>query len=166
MNGYCGSILRVDLTRWQSINAEPLSLGQAEAYMGGRGLSICQLFKELSPFVDPLSKENNVYIFSGPICGTAVPYSSRYTLVTKSPLTQTYTRSLSGGQFSAALKYAGYDGLIIEGKAQQPCYLVLEGSQSKLLDASHLWGMTSRGHGRLAALQSSRLQLALYRTGG
>jgi aldehyde:ferredoxin oxidoreductase len=143
MNGYCGSILRVDLTSG-GISEDPLSLNQAKAYIGGRGLSISHLFKELPPAVDPLSKENRVYIFSGPICGTAVPYSSRYTLVTKSPLTQTYTRTLSGGQFSAALKYAGYDGLIIEGKAQQPCYLVLEGNQAKLLDASHLWGMTSR----------------------
>ena len=142
MDGYCGQILRVDLTD-QTCTPEPIDELLIEGYLGGRGMAVRFIYDEILPQQDPLGEGNKIFIFTGPINGTAVPYSSRYVITTKSPLTRTYTRSLSGGQFSATLKYAGYDGMVIQGRSNSPVYIWIEDGLAEIRDAAHLWGLTT-----------------------
>lgn len=142
MDGYCGQILRVELTVQKCVS-EPLNRPLIEGFIGGRGFAARFMYDEIEPQIEPLSEGNKIFIFTGPINGTAIPYSSRYVIATKSPLTRTYTRSLSGGQFSAILKYAGYDGIVIQGVSLSPSYLWIEDGTAEIRDAAHLWEKTT-----------------------
>lgn len=137
--GYTGNILRVNLTRKSAI-VEPLNYREAQRFIGGRGLAAKILFDEVNPGVDPLGQENKLIFATGPVTGTLVPGSSRYVIVTKSPETKLFLDSYAGGYFPAEIKYAGYDGIIIEGKAKKPTYLWINDNNVELRDASHLWG--------------------------
>jgi aldehyde:ferredoxin oxidoreductase len=137
-----GRVLRVDLSN-QTIHAEPLREDLALAYVGGRGLTIGYLFEELVPGVDAMGPENVIIFAPGPSCGTAIPGSQRWTVAAKSPLTGFIGDSNCGGGFGLGLKCAGYDALIIEGRAESPVYLLLDGNVAVLRDARHLWGMTT-----------------------
>jgi aldehyde:ferredoxin oxidoreductase len=143
VNGYCGKILRANLTE-KTTRVVPVAREMALGYIGGRGFASRMMYDDLKPGVDPLGADNNIYVLTGPINGTAVPYSSRYVVATKSPLTGTYTRSLSGGEFSAQLKYTGFDGIVIEGQSDKLVYLCLENGSAEIRDAGNLWGMTTR----------------------
>ena len=123
--GYIGQIARIDLTH----NAvEPMKLPHrlSNQYIGGRGLAAYYLYTELKSWVKPLSSENIIAIFTGPLNGTITPYTPKYVVATLSPLTNTITRSLAGGLWAAELKYAGFDGLLIEGASKSPVYLEVE----------------------------------------
>ena len=122
MNGWMGTILRVDLTSGEIIK-EPLDQKLARDYVGGRGLAVKMLFDEMKFDCDPLGSENILIFINGPLTITGVLSSGRYMVVTKSPLTGTICSSNSGGYFPAAFKTAGYDALIFTGKAKRPSYL-------------------------------------------
>lgn len=139
MHAWKGEIIRVDLTRG-SIKKEPLNMSWAKAFIGARGLGVRYMFEEVDPRVDPLSPDNKLIIGSGPLTGTYAPSGGRYTIVTKSPLTGTIASANSGGSFGPELKFAGYDMIIIEGKAAKPVYLSIHNDQVALHDARHLWG--------------------------
>ncbi|MEM3652151.1 MAG: aldehyde ferredoxin oxidoreductase N-terminal domain-containing protein, partial [Nitrososphaerales archaeon] len=118
--GYCSKLLRVNLTS-QTASEEPLNESDVERFIGGRGLGAKILFDEVKEGVEPLSPENKLIITTGPLTGTRVPTSTnRFVITTKSPLTGIYGFSVSGGAFGLELKKAGYDGLVIEGKANKP----------------------------------------------
>jgi len=138
--GYHGKILRVDL-RDGRISTESLDQNLARDYVGGRGLGSAILWNELPPQTDPLSPENMLILATGPLNGTGAALSSRYEMVTKSPLTNTILSANSGGRFPIALKRTGFDLVIIEGAAQQPCYLWVDDEKTELRDASGVWGM-------------------------
>lgn len=137
--GYTGNILRVNLTK-KSSTVESLDYREARRFVGGRGLAAKLLFDELQPGIDPLGPENKLIFATGPVTGTIVPGSSRCVIVTKSPETKLFLDSYAGGYFPAEIKYAGYDLIIIEGKAEKPTYLWIDDSSVELRDASHLWG--------------------------
>ncbi len=137
--GYTGKILRVDLTG-ERVTVEPLDYGEARRFIGGRGLAAKILFDELPSGTEPLSPENKLIFATGPLTGTLVPGSSRYVIVTKSPETRLFLDSYAGGYFPAEIKYAGYDVIIIEGKAGKPIYLWIDDDNVEFRDASHLWG--------------------------
>lgn len=139
MYGYAGKIIRVNLTN-QTIKVEDLKADWAKRFLGGRGLASRYLFEEIDPKVDPFSPENKLIITTGPLTGTSVPTGGRYMVVTKSPLSETIACSNSGGFFGAELKIAGYDMIIVEGKAEKPVYLAIEDEKIEIKDASHLWG--------------------------
>ncbi len=139
MNGYCGKLLRVDLTNG-TVKTEPLDMAAAGKFIGGRGLGTYYLTKEVDPQVDALSPANKLILLTGPMTGAPVPTSARYMAVTKSPLTGTVASSNSGGQWGAELKFAGYDGIIIEGKSAKPVYLTIRDEKVELLDATAYWG--------------------------
>jgi len=139
---YNGKILRVNLSDG-SCKTEELCLDLAKKFIGGRGLGTKLYMDEVCPKVDPLSPENKVVIITGPLTGTAVPTGSRYMVVTKSPLTGMIACSNSGGKWGASLKYAGYDAIIIEGKASKPTYINIVDDKVEILDASGLWGTAS-----------------------
>ena len=139
MHGYCGTILRVNLTSGE-ISKESLDPASAMKFIGGRGLGSYVLSREVDPKVDPFSPDNKICLSTGPLTGTSAPAGSRYMVVTKSPLSGTIASSNSGGFWGPELKYAGYDMVILEGKAPKPCYLSIKDDQVELRDAGHCWG--------------------------
>jgi aldehyde:ferredoxin oxidoreductase len=140
VTSYKGKILRVNLTDRTS-KVEDLDMCLAKKFVGGRGLGTKILFDEVDPMVDPLSPENKVIIANGPLTGAAVPTGCRYMVVTKSPLNNRIASSNSGGIWGAKLKYAGFDALILEGKADVPVYLnIVDDKVVEFLDAGDLWG--------------------------
>ncbi|CDF57644.1 aldehyde ferredoxin oxidoreductase family protein [Thermobrachium celere] len=139
MFGYRGKILRVNLTTGE-IKKEILDMELAKKYIGGRGLATKLYYDEVGANVEPFDENNKLLIVTGPLTGTAAPTGGRYMVVTKSPLTGTIACSNSGGFFGAELKSAGYDVIIIEGKAKSPVYISIEDDSVEIKDASHLWG--------------------------
>jgi aldehyde:ferredoxin oxidoreductase len=137
--GYTGKVLRVDLNKKTS-TVEPLDYREAHRFIGGRGLAAKLLFDELPLGADPLGPENKLVLATGPLTGTLVPGSNRYVIVTKSPETNLFLDTYAGGDFSGEIKYAGYDLIIIEGKAEKPTYLWIDDSNVELREATHLWG--------------------------
>jgi aldehyde:ferredoxin oxidoreductase len=142
MHGWCGKILRVDLSRG-TITAEKLDPRVARDFIGGRGFGIYYLRKEVDPQCDPLGPQNKIIMAAGPLTGTAAPTGARYVVTTKSPLTGAITCANSGGNFPAELKQSGHDGLIIEGVSAKPVYLWIDGDRAELRPAEHLWGKST-----------------------
>jgi len=139
MNGWTGKILRVDLTSGE-INEETVDPRVARDYVGGRGLGIYYLNKEMDPTVDPLHPDNMMCLFTGPLTGTRAATGARYMIMTKSPLTGALTTSNSGGHFPTEMKRAGYDGIILKGRAAEPVFLYVTPGKAELRPAGHLWG--------------------------
>jgi len=139
MFGYNGKILRVNLTA-RTVKVEALDETKARKYIGGRGFGTKMMMDEVDPSVDALSPANKLMIVTGPLTGTATPTGGRYMAVTKSPLTGTIASSNSGGYFGAELKFAGWDAIILEGKANAPVYLNIIDDKVEILDAAPLWG--------------------------
>ena len=148
--GYAGKLLRVNLGdgTWRD---EHLTNELAELYVGGAGMAARILYDELQPGIDPFSPENKVIFLTGPVEGTMIPTASRIGLYAKSPLTNSFFHSSAGGHFAPELKFAGYDGIIFEGRAAQPVYLFIDDGYVELRDATHLWGM-----------DTNRVQLELF----
>ena len=139
MNGWIGTVLRVNLTT-RTVKKEPLDPKLAKEYIGARGLGTKFMYDEVVPRVDALGPENKLIFAPGPFSGTFAPSAGRYEVVAKSPLTGTIAASNSGGSFGAELKFAGYDMVIIEGKAEKPVYLYIRDETVEIRDAAKLWG--------------------------
>lgn len=139
MKGWIGKLIRVNLSN-SSIKVENLKMDDAKLYLGGRGLGSKYLFDEIDPTIDPLSQENKLIFMTGPLTGTYATCAGRYNVVAKAPLTGTIGAANSGGHFGPELKFAGYDGIIFEGKADSPVYLSIHDDEIELKSAEHLWG--------------------------
>lgn len=139
MGGWTGRALRVDLAAGTA-RSEPIEPSALARAIGGRGLGIHYMATEVDPTVDPLAPANKLVFAVGPLTGTSALASSRYTLVTKSPLTGGIANSNSGGYFGAELKYAGYDAVIVENASSRPVYLWIDDDRVELRDAEELWG--------------------------
>jgi aldehyde:ferredoxin oxidoreductase len=142
MNGWMGKMLRVDLGSGE-MRDEILDPEVLKAYIGGRGLGIYYLNRELDPRCDPLSPENLLVMATGPLTGTGAPTGARYMVMTKSPLTGAVTCSNAGGRFPTEFKRSGYDGIVFTGRAPEPVYLAITDGKTELRDAGHLWGKTT-----------------------
>ncbi len=142
MDGWVGRIIRVDLSRGD-FAIEDLDPYLAMDYIGGRGLGTKILYDEVDPQVDPLSPENKLVFMTGPLTGTGAPGAGRYMAITKGPLAGTVNCCNSGGHFGPELKFAGYDGIIFEGKAPNPVYLWINNDDIEIRSAEHLWGKTT-----------------------
>lgn len=140
--GYGGKILRVNLTNGE-ISKEPLDTKILKECLGGRGLATYLLYKELPTGADPFGPENKVFIASGPLAGAFAPAAGKAGFVSKSPLTGGYGNSNMGGHFASEMKYAGYDVIILEGKAEEPSYLFIEDEKVEIRSAENLWGKGS-----------------------
>jgi aldehyde:ferredoxin oxidoreductase len=138
LGGFQDHIAEVDLSAGE-VNYRGIDDEDAKKYVGARGLGVKEMF-EAGPDVDPLSPENRLCFMNGPLTGTQTVMSGRIAVVTKSPLTGTVTDSHHGGWSGARLKWAGFDGLIFDGKADHPVYAVVEDGEVELRDASHIWG--------------------------
>jgi len=140
MNGWTGKIARVNLSNKQIQIEEPAAELYYQ-YLGGRGLGSRILWDEVNEKVLPLSPENKLIFMTGPLTGTRVPTAGRFAVTSKSPLTGTVFDSNSGGIWGARLKKTGLDGLIIEGQAAQPVYIVIDETGIVVKEAGRLWGL-------------------------
>jgi aldehyde:ferredoxin oxidoreductase len=137
--GWTGKLLRVNLTNGTHV-VEDIPKEWQRDYIGGRGLGDRYLYEEMDPTIDALSPENVMIFATGPLTGTPTPCGSRYTVVTKGPLTGAITTSNSGGYWGPELKFAGYDLLILEGAAPKPSYLHIYDDRVEIRDAAAFWG--------------------------
>jgi len=142
MYGYAGKIACIDLTTGK-IDAEDLPEDIARKYLGGKGLGAYLLYTRLKPHTDPYAPENILIFAAGPITGTSFPCSGRGAVITRSPLTGTFLDSYAGGSFGPWLKHAGYDALVITGKAHAPVYILVDDEEISIHEAAHLWGLTT-----------------------
>ena len=141
MKGWWGRILRVDLTR-KKTTVQEYDASIARDFIGGRGLAIKILWDEVKN-VDPLSPENKLIFAAGPYNGIPLPSSGKLVVAAKSPLTGGYGDGNLGTMASVHLRRAGYDAIVIEGKADRPVYLYVEDDHVEILSAEGLWGLTT-----------------------
>ncbi len=135
-----GKLLRVNLTEG-TCAAEALNEEWVADYLGQRGLGSKYLSEEVDPKTDPLGPGNKLIFVTGPLTGTCASTGGRYSVITKGPLTGTIACSNSGGQWGGEFKLAGWDMLILEGRAAKPVYLMIADDRTELLDAEgFIWG--------------------------
>lgn len=159
MPGWQGRILRVNLTKKKAV-AQSLDAAVAAKFIGGRGLAAKILWDELPPGVDPLSPHNKLIFAAGPLTGLPGPNFGKLVVAAKSPLTGGYGDGNIGTWAAVNLRKAGYDALVVEGRADRPTYLYIEGEKVEFLDARDLWGLNAwaaeeklqKIHGRDAAV--------------
>ena len=142
MKGICGKLLEIDLTSGKT-RTTTVSFEMVEKYIGGRGLGARMLYDILPAKTDPLSPENVLIFLTGPLTATLVPGSSKFVVVTKSPLTHGWCDSYSSGRISVELKKVGYDGMVIQGKSNYPCYLRIDSQGVEIREANLIWGRDS-----------------------
>jgi aldehyde:ferredoxin oxidoreductase len=138
-NGYNGCILHVNLSTGEIRREEP-SPTWYRTYVGGGALASYYLLKEVGPDVEPLSEENLLIFASNVISGAPISGFSRYTVAAKSPLTGAFGESEAGGFWGPELKFAGFDAVVIRGKAKSPVYLWIHDGDVEIRDGAHLWG--------------------------
>jgi aldehyde:ferredoxin oxidoreductase len=138
-HGYAGRVLRVDLTSGH-ISTDPTS--DYASFVGGRGLAAKIHWDEVPPQVGALEPENRLTFFTGPLAGFAGFGSSRWVVCGKSPATspEHFCYSNLGGTWGVTLKTAGYDGIIVQGRAEKPVYVLVDQGRAEIRDAAHLWG--------------------------
>jgi aldehyde:ferredoxin oxidoreductase len=140
VNGYLGKILRVNLSTGE-IGEEQLNPEYARAFLGGSGLAARYIHDLTDASTDPLGPGNPLVFMTGPLVGTRAPSCGRYVICARSPQTGLWGESNIGGFVGPHLRFAGYDGIIVEGQATEPVYLMIEDGRAELQDASHLWGL-------------------------
>ena len=133
-------ILRVNLTEG-SVSEEPLNMEWAAEYIGQRGLATRYMFEETDPTCDALGPDNKLIFATGPLTGTFAPSSGRFEVCTKSPATGLWLDCNCGGYFGPELKFAGYDAVIVRGKASKPTVLAIADDKFELKPAEELWGV-------------------------
>lgn len=141
--GYMGTICDINLSTG-TVSEYPLSDEDREKYLGGRFIATKILWDELSPGVDAISPENILIVMTSPLTGTGAPSSSRYDISAKSPLTGLIGHSNSGGNFGMHLKRAGFDGVVVRGKAPKPVYIEFDNGSVHIRDAGNIWGMNTQ----------------------
>ncbi len=140
--GYTGRILRVDLTN-RRIEVETRGDEFYRKYLGGRGLIAYYLLNETRPGLDPFAPENLLIFAAGPLTGAALSGQGRNGVGAKSPLTSGFGNAEGGGYWGAELKRAGFDAVILTGRADRPVYLWINNGAAELREAGHLWGKTT-----------------------
>lgn len=138
MYGYAGKVLFVDLSSGEIKDGE-VDKEILHDYIGGFGVNARLCSEYWKKGVDPLEPDNIIIIGSGFFAGTFIPSSSKTFITTKFPMTGCYGTAAGGGSFAAALKYAGYDNVIITGQAKKPIYISI-GNRVEICDASNVWG--------------------------
>jgi aldehyde:ferredoxin oxidoreductase len=168
VDGYSGRILRVNLTEGKTwVDEKPDSFYRR--YLGGNGFIAYYLLHEMPAGVDPLGPDNLLIFATGTITGLPIAGAGRSSVGCKSPLTGGYGSADVGGYFGAELKQAGYDAVVVQGKAAKPVYLWINAGEVEIRDASHLWGQNTLE--TQEAIQAelggdARIRLAMIGPGG
>ena len=139
MDGYLGKLLRVDLTNSKTEDY-PLDPKITEKFIGGSGLACRIMYDFIDKDTDPLGPKNLLFFMAGPLTGTNIPTAGRTVVVAKSPLTKILGQASCGGTFVAWMRYAGYDGIFVEGAAPNLVYLLIKEDSVEIKNASHLKG--------------------------
>jgi aldehyde:ferredoxin oxidoreductase len=147
-------LLRVDLTN-RRYETEKLRESLARNLIGGRGINSRLLYDLVDQNVEPLSPANPLIIGTGPLTGTNVPTSARFTITAKSPLTGILGDSNCGGHWAPFLRRAGFDFVVVEGESEKPCYILVNDRQVEIREASHLWGRHTEETQRLIEEETS-----------
>ena len=142
MQGVYGRLLEIDLSGGTASDL-PVPEAVFQHYIGGRGLGARLLFDLLPAGTDPLAPENILFFLTGPLSGTRVPGSSKFVVITKSPLTNAWCDSYSSGRLPIELKKLGYDGILVRGRANHPCYLKIDAEGVHIKGADAVWGKDS-----------------------
>jgi aldehyde:ferredoxin oxidoreductase len=143
MTPFTGKLLRINLNQ-SSYTQEEIPEPYHKQFISARGLGAKYLYEELKPNTDPLSSENKLLLLIGVLGGTGLQGFSKWAVMSKSPLTGTIFRSITGGNFGVWMKHAGYDLIIVEGKAQAPSYVHIDDGGVHFLGAEDLWGLDYR----------------------
>ena len=165
--GFTGQILRINLSK-KSTTIEKMNNKFYRKYLGGSGFISYFLLKELQPEIDPLSPENKLIFALGPLTGTSIIGNGRHGVGAKSPLSGGIALSQVGEFWGAQLKRAGYDAIIVEGKAEQPVYIWIQDQKVSIRDAEHLWGMDAKDTQQTirSELGDDNIRVALIGPGG
>lgn len=139
---YLGKILRINLSTKET-RIEELEDRDYEMWLGGRGLAAKMYYNEIGPDVHPFDVENKVFFMTGPLTGVALPSTTKFQLSTKSPETGMYLCSNCGGDFGPQLKFCGFDGLIIEGQAEDWTYIIIKDHEVSFGDARPWQGLAT-----------------------
>jgi aldehyde:ferredoxin oxidoreductase len=139
LKAFRGKLLKVDLTS-NKISTEQLDENIARLFLGGAGYACRYLYDKIEKDTKPLSPDNIIMIMNGPLNGTFAPNTGRWVICSKSPYTNIWGESNCGSWFGAEIKKAGYDGIIIRGKAKSPVYLEIKDENVLIKEANLLWG--------------------------
>jgi aldehyde:ferredoxin oxidoreductase len=139
---YTGNVLWIDLTA-KSTRVEPLNMEWAERYIGGKGLLLRYMWEYVPPKVHPMAPENPVFLMTGPFAGTNVSTASRLVIGAKSPATGILNDSYVGGSFAPEMKFAGYDAIIITGKADELTVVTIKNDTVTFLPGKRYAGMVT-----------------------
>jgi aldehyde:ferredoxin oxidoreductase len=166
MKGMNNRILEINLTN-KEISDTGVSEEILERFIGGRGLGVKLFIDRAPPNLNPLDPENLLIFTTGPFGGTSIPTNGRFSLVTKSPLTNGIFYSNSGGFFGVFMKKCGYDGIIVEGSSEAPQYLLIEDDNVEIKDASELWGLdTEETLVKLKQIEGSNIYILMIGPAG
>ena len=138
--GYAGKILRVNLSNGKT-SRKPLNLSLAKSLIGCLGIASKLMLEELSPEVEPFDPRNKLILATGPLTGSTAPAANKSIMISRSPLTNIWGEAIFSANCGIELKRAGYDMLIVEGKAEKPVYLWISDDSVEVRDASGIWGM-------------------------
>ena len=138
--GFFGKVLWINLTEG-SFEEKSIPEEIFRQYLGGYGLAVKLIYENMPAKIDPLNPESIFGFFPGLLTGTAAPFSGRYMIAGKSPLTGTWGDSNCGGTFGPEIKKCGYDAIIFEGVSNTPKYVLIQGDKKEILDASDIWGL-------------------------
>ncbi|MFX1348531.1 MAG: aldehyde ferredoxin oxidoreductase family protein [Promethearchaeota archaeon] len=139
LKGFKGKLLSVNLNK-KEISEELLNEEIAKDFLGGAGYCCRYLYDLIDKDTNPFSPDNILMFMTGPFCGSTIPTSGRFVVCAKSPYTGIWGESNCGGYFGPELKKAGYDGIIIKGASESPVYLDITENDTKIKDATFLWG--------------------------
>ncbi|MBI5966864.1 MAG: hypothetical protein HY882_03250, partial [Deltaproteobacteria bacterium] len=139
LDGYMGKILRVDLSAMQ-VREEEMDVKKLGKYVGGTGMGARYLFDEVPPGMEWNDPGNRLIFFSGPLGATRISGTGTFSVVTKGPMTNLAGSSQANGLFGAYLKFAGFDGFLVQGAAPDWVYLFIHDGKAQLRDARHLKG--------------------------
>jgi aldehyde:ferredoxin oxidoreductase len=163
---YAGRYLRLDLDTGRH-TIEPIADADVKKFLLGSGYAAKLFADELDPSIGPLDPRATIYIFNGLLSGTFAPTGCRSSFCGRSPLTGIWNEANLGGHWGAELRFAGYDGVVITGRAEKPVYLYLSGDQIEVRDASHLWGKdTFEAHDVLIAETDEKARAAIIGVAG
>jgi len=141
-DGFHGRLLTVDCSAG-TIAERPLPTTLYQCFLGGSGLAARLLWDELDPSIDPLDPRSSLWFVNGLLAGIPIPAACKLSICGRSPLTGIWNEAAVGGDWAARFRHTGFDGIRIYGRSAQPVYLVVQGRQAQLQDASELWGLDS-----------------------
>ena len=165
---YAGKYIRFDLSTGH-YTIEPISDDDVKSYLLGSGYAAKLCYDEMDPSIDPLDPRATLYVFNGLLSGTFAPTGCRSSWCGRSPLSGIWNEANLGGHFGAELRFAGFDGIVITGKAPRPSYLYVNGITGaiELRDATHIWGKdTFEAHDMLIAETDEKARPAVIGVAG